>query len=76
MSFRQISQRLNVPSRRQHFIARSEARFNNCTTQTTRAAGDQPYLRHLSSCIEANHSDILEKLLKLRIGCAMGIRKD
>src|SRR2546429_2869099 len=40
ISFRQISQRLNVPSRRQHFIARSEARFNDCTTQTTRAAGD------------------------------------
>src|SRR5271169_4966626 len=40
ISLRQISQRLNVPSCRQHFIARSEARFNNCTTQTTRAAGD------------------------------------
>jgi hypothetical protein len=40
ISFRQISQRLNVPSCRQHFIARSEARFNNCMTQTTRAAGD------------------------------------
>src|ERR1700691_6302985 len=40
ISLRQISQRLNVRSRRQHFIARSEARFNNCTTQTTRAAGD------------------------------------
>src|ERR1700684_2258020 len=26
--------------------------------------------------IEANHPDILEKLLKLRIGCAMGIRTD
>ncbi len=38
--FRQISQRLNVPSCRQHFIARSKARFNNCATQTTRAAGD------------------------------------
>src|SRR6266853_4223519 len=40
ISFREISQRLNVPSRHQHFIARSEARFNNCATQTTRAAGD------------------------------------
>src|SRR5580698_10210151 len=52
ISFRQISQRLNVPSCRQHFVARSEARFNNCMTQTTRAASDYPYLRHSSSPIK------------------------
>jgi DNA-binding HxlR family transcriptional regulator len=34
------------------------------------------YLRHSSSCIEAAQPDILEKLLKLRIGCPMGIRTD
>jgi DNA-binding HxlR family transcriptional regulator len=28
------------------------------------------------SCIEANHPDILEKLLKLSIGCAMSIQTD
>src|SRR4029077_20162966 len=52
MSFREISQRLNVPSCRQHLIARGEARFNNCPPQTTRAAGHQPYLRHSSSSIK------------------------
>src|SRR5580658_10088658 len=40
ISLRQFSQRLNAPSCRQHLIARSKARFNNCATQTTRAAGD------------------------------------
>src|ERR1700730_1179746 len=52
ISFRQIGQRLNVPSCRQHSIASSEARFNNCVTPTTRAAGDYPYLRHSSSSIK------------------------
>jgi DNA-binding HxlR family transcriptional regulator len=33
-------------------------------------------LRHSSSCIKAGHPDILEKLLKLRVGCAMSIRTD
>src|SRR5207302_141528 len=42
---------LNAPSCRQHLIARSKACFNNCATQTTRTAGDKPYLRHSSSCI-------------------------
>src|ERR1700735_4996443 len=39
----------NVPSCRQHLIARSKARFNNCATQTARTTSDQPYLRHSSS---------------------------